>query len=123
MRKYKNKKVTVDGILFDSQAEASRYLYLKSLLRSGKITELELQKKYEVIPAQYKIYKRYGRGGKQLKDGKVCLERSVAYIADFVYKDSAGNVVVEDVKGKRTKDYIIKRKLMLQVHNIQIKEV
>ena len=123
MGKYKNKKVTVDGILFDSKAEADRYLYLKRLLRAGKITDLELQKKYEIIPTQYKIYKRYGRGGKQLKDGKMCLERAATYIADFVYKDNAGNVIVEDVKGKRTKDYILKRKLMLQVHNIKIKEV
>lgn len=123
MGKYKNKKIDVDGIIFDSKREANRYLYLKSLLRAKKITDLELQKKFELIPAQYTTYKRYGRGGKQLKDGKVCLERAVIYKADFVYKDAAGNVIVEDAKGKRTKDYVIKRKLMLYVHNIKVREV
>jgi hypothetical protein len=125
MAKYKNKKIDVEGILFDSKAEASRYLYLKKLYKAGIIHNLEMQKKFEIIPAQYKTYKRYGRGGKQLKDGKVCLEKSAAYVADFVYTDSNGDTVVEDVKSKptRTKDFVLKRKLMLQVHNIRIREV
>jgi hypothetical protein len=109
MRKYKNKKVEVDGILFDSKAEANRYLYLKTLLRAKKITDLELQKKYEVIPAQYKTYKRYGRGGKQLKDGKVCLERAVIYKADFVYEENGKTLVTitPNIKSRDLFAYLI----------------
>ena len=61
-----------------------------------------------MIPAQY-------------IDGK-CVERSVKYKADFFYTKD-GELVVEDTKGFRTPDYIIKRKLMLYVHHIRIKEV
>jgi len=50
------------------------------------------------------------------------IERKVSYVADFVY--ARGNeLVVEDVKGVRTQEYIIKRKLMLHIHGIRIKEV
>lgn len=58
------------------------------------------------------------------KTTRVLLERSVKYIADFVYTDKAtGQTVVEDTKGVRTKEYIIKRKLMLYLHGIRIKEI
>ena len=60
------------------------------------------------------------RGG--VKPGKV-IERAVCYVADFVYKDTEGNTVVEDTKGVKTPDYTIKRKLMLYIHKIRIKEV
>lgn len=53
---------------------------------------------------------------------KKLIERGVYYIADFVYYRD-GEYIVEDTKGVRTKDYIIKRKLMLYVHGIKIKEV
>lgn len=47
----------------------------------------------------------------------------MTYIADFVYTDAAtGKLVVEDAKGMRTRDYIIKRKLMLYIHGIKIRE-
>lgn len=108
MRKYRNKKTTIDGIEFDSKKEAKRYAELKILLQSGAISDLELQKEFELIPAQ-RI------------DGKV-VERACKYVADFVYKEN-GKTVVEDTKGMRTKDYIVKRKLMLMVHGIRIKEV
>ena len=52
------------------------------------------------------------------------IEKSCVYIADFVYKDEeTGRTVVEDAKGVKTKDYIIKRKLMLWLHGIRIAEV
>ena len=105
--KYGNKKVQFDGLTFDSRKEARRYAELKLLLRAGKITDLELQKEFILIP-------------KLTVKGKT--ERAVKYKADFVYKEN-GEMVVEDVKGLRTKEYIIKRKLMLFVHNIAIKEV
>ena len=83
-RKYRNKKVEVDGILFDSKKEANRYMELKLLEKAG--------------------------------------EQSCYYVADFVYKEGE-NIVVEDTKGMRTKDYVIKRKLMLHKYGIRIKEV
>lgn len=108
MNKYHAKKVTVDGITFDSKKEARRYSELLLLERAGQITHLERQVNFELIPSQ-KI------------NGKVA-ERAVTYKADFTYYEN-GNYVVEDTKGIKTKDYIIKRKLMLSVFGIRIKEV
>lgn len=106
--KYYSRKVTIDGIEFDSQKEARRFCELRLLERAGRITELQRQVKFELIPSQ-KI------------DGKV-VERACTYIADFVYIEN-GKKVVEDTKGFKTKDYIIKRKLMLHVHGIMIQEI
>lgn len=106
--KYGNRKTEVDGIRFDSKKEAVRYWELKMLERAGKISDLERQVKYVLIPAQY-------------LDGKL-KERQCVYVADFRYLED-GQVVVEDTKGVRTKDYIIKRKLLLKVYGIAIKEV
>lgn len=108
MSKYYSRKVTIGGIAFDSQREAYRWRELALPFGAGQITDLQRQVKYELIPAQ-KI------------NGKV-VERACTYIADFVYKEN-GNTVVEDTKGFKTKDYIIKRKLMLWVHGIRIVEV
>ena len=108
--KYHNiKTMTSDGIEHHSQAEAKRWIQLKLLERSGEIKDLQRQVKYVLIPSQ--------------KEGKKTIERECSYIADFVYTDKQGNTVVEDTKGFRTKDYTIKRKLMLWVHKIKIKEV
>ena len=124
MAKYKNKKVTVDGITFDSKKEANRYKELKALEQAGAILDLRLQVKYTLIPAQRIPIARFGKNGKRLKDHWRTIEKECAYIADFVYYDcNADEVVVEDTKGVKTKDYIIKRKLMLWVHNIRIEEV
>ena len=112
-QKYYNRKVTIDGETFDSVKECRRYQELKLLQRAGVISNLERQVPFELIPAQ-RI------------DGKV-IERACTYVADFVYweKTKSGKVetVVEDTKGFKTKDYIIKRKLMLWVNNIQIREI
>lgn len=108
MAKYGNRKITVNGITFDSLREYARWQELKWLQRAGHITDLERQVKYELIPAQ-RI------------NGKL-VERAVSYIADFVYKEK-GQTVVEDAKGAKTKEYILKRKMMLYFHNIRIKEV
>jgi hypothetical protein len=120
--KYQAIKTTVDGIEFDSRKEARRYQELLLLQRAGAIRNLQRQVKYVLIPAQYDTYARLGKKGQRLKDGKVLLERECAYIADFVY-DENGKTVVEDTKGVKTKDYTIKRKLMLYVHKIKIREV
>lgn len=121
-KKYSNQKTMIDGIEFDSKKEADRYCELLFLQRAGLISNLELQKTFELIPAQYEYFERYGKKGQRLKDGKKCLENSVTYIADFVYTEN-GKTVVEDTKGMKTKEYIIKRKLMLYVHGIRIKEI
>jgi len=107
--KYGSRKVTKDGIVFDSVRECNRWTELKLLERAGHISGIQRQVKFQLLPSQ-KI------------DGKV-VERPVFYVADFFYKDKDGNVVVEDTKGFKTKDYIIKRKLMLHVHGIRIKEI
>lgn len=118
--KYGANKAVVDGITFDSRREARRYSELKLLERAGEISDLELQVKFVLIPAQKEPDRIGARGG--IIKGKT-IERECCYIADFVYKDKSGVQVVEDAKGMKTEVYKIKRKLMLFVHGIQIKEV
>lgn len=101
--KYGARKVTApDGQVFDSQKEYNRWCNLRLLERAGRISDLKRQVSYELIPKQ---------------NG----ERACTYVADFVYLEN-GKLVVEDCKGFRTEGYKIKRKLMLWVHNIKIKE-
>ena len=117
MAKYKNKKIIVDGIAFDSKKEAKRYQELKALEKAGEIYDLRLQVKYPLIPAQYGII-----DGNKRK----CIEREVTYIADFVYKDKYGQVHVEDAKNpylRKEPRYVMKRKMMLYFHGIKIEEV
>ena len=123
---------TVDGVTYDSQKEYYRWLALCQMQKKGIITDLERQVKFELIPAQYRTfetgerYKRndFARGISRgdPKTKKICLEQSCNYVADFVYKYD-GRQIVEDTKGVRTADYIIKRKLMLLLYGIKIREV
>lgn len=106
--KYHAKKCEVGGEVYDSKKEARRHQELKLLERAGEIQNLRRQVKYILIHSQ-RI------------DGKV-VERECSYKADFVYEEN-GETVVEDVKGFRTADYKLKRKMMLLFHNIRIKEV
>lgn len=109
--KYRNKKITYDDQTFDSKKEFKRWLELTILQDKGIIKDLKRQVKYRLIPSQ--------KG----ENGKV-IEREVNYIADFVYFDNEANrEVVEDTKGFKTKDYIIKRKLMLYFYGVRINEV
>lgn len=94
--KYNNRKVIIDGIKFDSIKESQKYAELKLLEKAGVIQDLELQKVFELIP-------------------KSATERAVKYKADFTYKEN-GQLVVEDTKGYKTKEYIIKRKLMKWIY-------
>ena len=94
--KYHAQKTVVDGITFDSRAEATRYWELKMLERAGEISSLVLQPEFELIPA-------YTKNGKKI--------RAVRYIADFMYKDGTGQTVIEDVKGVRTKEFALKKKI------------
>jgi hypothetical protein len=102
--KFRNKPVTVDGIRFDSKAEARRYGELKLLERTGKISDLKLQDTFD-LPVNGVV---------------VC-----SYRADFTYVED-DNLVVEDVKSAATSKnpvYRIKKKLMKVVHGIDIREV
>ncbi len=99
-RKYHNVPTEVDGILFDSKKEANRYGELKLLERAGQITRLRRQVTFRLA----------------IQNIHIC-----SYVADFVYFED-GVKIVEDTKGKRTKEYIIKRKLMRAIHGITIRE-
>ena len=108
MLKYKN--IKYKG--YASKKEYYRSEELKLLQKKGIISGLKEQVKYELIPSQ-----------RDKNTGKV-VERSVCYVADFEYlRVSGGVVVTEDTKGVRTKEYIIKRKLMLHKYGIRINEV
>ena len=101
--KYGNKKTTIHGITFDSKWESERYLYLKSLEKAGRIKDLELQPRYNIL----------------VNDQKIC-----AYVADFKYnKENADGIwehIVEDAKGVETPEFKLKKKLMKAVFNIDI---
>ena len=118
MNKYGNRKTTINGITYDSKEEAHRHGVLKLMERAGRIQGLQRQVKFVLIPAQYEPDTIGARGG--VKRGKL-IERECSYVADFVYTED-GKTVVEDTKGFRTADYRIKKKLMLHVHGIRIKE-
>lgn len=98
--KYRNVKTVVDGMQFDSKKEAARYGQLKLLQRAGKISDLRLQPKFDIV---------------------VCGTKICKYIADFEYIEN-GIAIVEDVKGKRTREYILKKKLVKAVLKIDILE-
>ena len=119
--KYGNHKVTIDGETFDSKHEATRYLELKMLEKAGKIYDLQRQVKFVLVPAQYEPDTVGPRGGK-IK-GKL-IEKELSYYADFVYfDDETKKTVVEDAKGVRTPEYVIKRKLLLWLKGYRIREV
>ena len=117
---YRNKFGAKKEKGFDSRKEAKRFQELSIMQRAGEITGLQTQVKFILIPAQREPPVIGPRGG--IKPGKL-IEHECAYIADFVYTDAVtGAQIVEDSKGMKTKDYIIKRKLMLYVHGIRIYE-
>ena len=97
-RKYGNRHVTIDNIRFDSLAEADRYQQLKLMEQAGAISDLRLQPRYELQRA--------------FTDNDGIKHRAIVYVADFEYREN-GLRVTEDVKGKATKEYLIKKKLFL----------
>ena len=108
-------------MVFDSRKECRRWKELRLLEDEGHIADLKRQVRFELVPVQREPDRRGPKGG--VIKGKV-IERKVEYIADFVYTDTeTGKMVVEDTKGIKTKDFIIKRKLMLYRHGIRVKEV
>lgn len=95
--KYRNKKVIIDGIKFDSIKESKRYLELKMLEKANEINNLKLQPKFILQESFEKNGKKY---------------REIIYIADFEYFDiKKGKWIIEDVKGMKTDVYKIKKKL------------
>lgn len=96
MNKYRNRKTIVDGIKFDSKAEARRYVELKLMEDTGHIKNLKLQPKFELQP--------------KYKNNKGKTVRAITYIADFSYIEN-GKSIVEDVKGVETKEFKLKKKL------------
>ena len=104
-RKYRNKKIVVNGIEFDSQKEYKRYFDLKILERCGVIQNLQMQVPFVLIDKS-----KYGR--------------AIKYVADFVYTEN-GKQIVEDVKSEATKTqfYKLKKRLMAERYGIEIKEV
>lgn len=108
--KYKAVKTEIDGISFDSKAEADRYIYLKTLEKLGSIKDLQLQPKF-ILQDSFK------------KNGKTY--RAITYKADFSYFDhKKGHLVIEDVKGQKTEVYKIKKKLFeAKFKNLTIVEV
>lgn len=112
MSKYHNKKTVLDGMEFDSMKEAHRWCELRYMERAGLIYDLRRQVPFVVIPTQ-----------RDEITGKM-LEKEARYIADFTYRDKkTGRITVEDTKGKKTPEYVLKRKLMLYRHGIKIQEV
>ena len=103
--KYRNRKTTIDEITFDSKKEAARYAELKMLEKAGEIQGLKLQPRFEIS------------GTVKLPDWK---SRARYYVADFEYWQN-GIHTVEDVKGKRTDVYTLKRHLFLSLYGDQIR--
>lgn len=108
MSKYNSVKFEYNGRTFDSKKEAKRYKILVEMEDRGIISDLECQVRFVLIP--------------KMRDEDGNAVRECAYKADFVYKQE-GKIVVEDVKGYRTPEYVIKKKLMLKEHGITVREV
>jgi hypothetical protein len=110
MSKYGNKQSAAsDGKVFSSQRERNRYEDLLLLQKIGDIHHLTLQPLFYLIPRQM--------------EGRKCIERPVTYKADFEYYDNQARRHVEDAKGAKTQQYVIRRKLMLYFHHIRIEEI
>jgi hypothetical protein len=95
VNKYRNKKVIIDGIKFDSIKEGTRYGQLKMMEKAGMITDLKLQVVFQLSVCKYK--------------------------ADFTYYQN-DHLVIEDAKGVKTPAYRLKKKMMLAELGIEIKE-
>lgn len=109
MSKYHNRKTVVDGITFDSKKESDYYCQLKMLKMAGEVTDFSLQVPFELQP-------KYKYGNKTI--------RSIKYIADFKVKYKDGHEEIVDVKGVRTKEYMLKKKMFEHKYrDVILKEV
>lgn len=107
MNKYHANRCVWQGMTFDSQKELERYIILRDDEKHGKIRDLQRQVKYT-------LFSGATSHGERL--------RPCAYVADFVYVNSSGETVVEDVKGMKTDAYILKKKWMYDKFGIYITE-
>lgn len=114
--KYGAKRTSLDGISFDSKAEADRYAALKLRERAGAITHLQLQPSYELKIAPDKPIKIRSKGNPG--------GRRIVYKADFRYFDvERGRVVVEDVKGQDTPLSRLKRAIVEVYYGVVVEIV
>lgn len=115
----------VDG--YASKHEAERAAELRWLEKAGKIRDLQEQVKFVLVPAIWEEIPRIGKRGKPVKPKRVCLQRELAYYADFVYIDGDGHTVVEDAKGYKGgatyRVFVNKKKMMRQIYGIEVVEV
>lgn len=109
-RKYGNKKKVIDGIKFDSIAEATYYSQMKMLKRAGEIRDFKMQVEYPLI-------ERFEHPTRKRKSGKPSIVRGTSLIVDFVITDKDGKEYVIDVKGMRTPVFNIKAKIFMVKYN------
>lgn len=122
--KYNAKKVWIDGIKFDSQREGEYYLLYKEMEAKGEISDLRLQVPFTLLPKiteEYEEIKHLKTKDKVVKKERV-IQNATTYKADFVFTKDGEEMVV-DVKGRRTKEYELKKKMMFALLGIRITEV
>ena len=119
--KYHAKKVNICGIEFDSRKEGMRWLLLKDMERAGEISGLRRQVPFELLPAIWREETVHLKT--KDKTERRLVQRAVHYIADFVYTTRDGKQVVEDTKGVRLPEYILKKKMMLALKGVEITEI
>jgi len=112
--KYRNKKVVFDGIKFASARECERYVELKALANSGKITNLVLQPKY---------WLRCGNNDIKIRSERYPNGRRASYTADFEFIDDLGKKHVEDVKGMDTNVSRLRRAIVEAQYGIRVEIV
>lgn len=111
--KYRNKKITIDGIEFDSKAEAAYYNRLKILKKAGEIKDFEMQKEFTLLEG-------FNHPSKKNKRGKPSRVRAIKYIPDFIVTENDGTKKVIDVKGMQTPDFKIKAKMFMKEYNMPL---
>lgn len=123
-RKYGNEKAYFGGHKFDSLKEMKRFMFLQDAQRRGEITDLELQPKYELIPAVKEAVVKHLKTKDKVEE--VVVQHAITYRGDFRYKKKDGEIVVEDVKASPdvlTTEYKLKEKMMYYFHRIHIRKV
>ena len=121
--KYGNKKVKYEGLKFDSEKERDRYIFLKEQEKLGNIQDLQLQIKYELIPAIKEEYVEHLKTKDKVKTRTIQL--AITYTCDFQYYKN-GELVIEDVKSHPkmlTKEYALKKKMLFALKGLKITEV
>ncbi len=121
--KYGNKKVTIQGITFDSVKEGYRWLFLQECQRRGVIKDLQRQVEFVLIPDEYEERVTHLKTKDKVTKHRVFT--GVRYYADFVYMKD-GKMIVEDVKGSLSSGaiddvFIIKKKMMHSLLGIDVR--